>query len=132
LKIAVIWFEFSSAWRFSHWALGKVRRSCGASSGKRTPLGARATYLAGTAIVFTAPTRRRPSSPAFRPLASASPTQIFPIYARLNVGTKVIVLSMDRRADNTDSKWSWLAGAARGRNFKDTKTALVRRNVFVS
>jgi hypothetical protein len=31
---------------------------------------------------------------------------MFPIYARVNVGTKVIVLPMDRRADYTDSKWS--------------------------
>jgi hypothetical protein len=29
---------------------------------------------------------------------------MFPIYARVNVGTKVIAQPMDRRADNTDSK----------------------------
>jgi len=39
----------------------------------------------------------------------------------MRVGTKVIVQPMDRRADNTDSKRSWLAGAARGRNFKTQK-----------
>jgi hypothetical protein len=37
-------------------------------------------------------------------VASASPTQMFPIHARVDVGTKVIVLPMDRRADNADSK----------------------------
>jgi hypothetical protein len=37
-------------------------------------------------------------------VASASPMQTFPIHARVDVGTKVIVLAMDRRADNTDSK----------------------------
>jgi hypothetical protein len=30
--------------------------------------------------------------------------RMFPIHARVNAGTKVIVLAMDRRADNTDSK----------------------------
>jgi len=42
-------------------------------------------------------------------------------HAQVNIGTKVIVQPMDRRADNMGGKRSWLAGAARERNFKTQK-----------
>ena len=60
------------------------------------PLGARAMYLGGTAH------SRHQRAGDHRPLRFV---RLHP-YARVNVGTKVIVQPMDRRADNADSQAS--------------------------
>jgi lipoprotein-anchoring transpeptidase ErfK/SrfK len=75
------------------------------AGGPGNPLGARAMYLGGT--VYRIHGTNAPgtigthvSSGCIR-LTNADVTDL---YSRVNVGTKVIVLPMDRRADNTDGK----------------------------
>ena len=75
------------------------------AGGPGNPLGARAMYLGGT--VYRIHGTNAPqtigthiSSGCIR-LTNEDVTDL---YSRVNVGTKVIVLPMDRRADNTDGK----------------------------
>jgi lipoprotein-anchoring transpeptidase ErfK/SrfK len=77
------------------------------AGGPGNPLGARAMYLGGT--VYRIHGTNAPgtigthvSSGCIR-LTNADVTDL---YSRVNVGTKVIVLPMDRRADNTNGKRS--------------------------
>jgi len=77
------------------------------AGGPGNPLGARAMYLGGT--VYRIHGTNAPgtigthvSSGCIR-LTNADVTDL---YSRVNVGTKVIVLPMDRRADNTGGKRS--------------------------
>jgi lipoprotein-anchoring transpeptidase ErfK/SrfK len=77
------------------------------AGGPGNPLGARAMYIGGT--VYRIHGTNAPgtigthvSSGCIR-LTNADVTDL---YSRVNVGTKVIVLPMDRRADNTNGKRS--------------------------
>ena len=77
------------------------------AGGPGNPLGARAMYLGGTVYRIhgtNAPETigTRVSSGCIR-LTNAD---VSDLYSRVNVGTKVIVLPMDRRADNTSGKRS--------------------------
>jgi lipoprotein-anchoring transpeptidase ErfK/SrfK len=75
------------------------------AGGPGNPLGARAMYLGGT--VYRIHGTNAPetigthvSSGCIRLVNE----DVADLYSRVNVGTKVIVLPMDRRADNTDGK----------------------------
>ena len=77
------------------------------AGGPGNPLGARAMYLGGT--VYRIHGTNAPetigthvSSGCLRLVNE----DVIDLYSRVNVGTKVIVLPMDRRADNTDGKRS--------------------------
>src|SRR5947199_6483216 len=75
------------------------------AGGPGNPLGARAMYLGGTIYRIhgtNAPTNigRRVYSGCIR----LTNGDVADLYSRVNVGTKVIVLPMDRRADNADGK----------------------------
>src|ERR1700731_1686695 len=75
------------------------------AGGPGNPLGARAMYLGGTVYRIHGtndPTTigKHVSSGCIR----LTNEDVSDLYTRVNVGTKVIVLPMDRRADNTDGK----------------------------
>ena len=77
------------------------------AGGPGNPLGARAMYLGGT--VYRIHGTTQPSTIGTHVSSGCirlTNEDVTDLYSRVNVGTKVIVLPMDRRADNTDRKRS--------------------------
>ena len=77
------------------------------AGGPGNPLGARAMYLGGT--VYRIHGTNAPGTIGTRVSSGCirlTNQDVADLYARVTVGTKVIVLPMDRRADNTDRKRS--------------------------
>src|SRR6201987_785413 len=77
------------------------------AGGPGNPLGARAMYLGGTVYRIHGTNAPEP----IRPHLSAGSIRltnqdVSDLFSRVNVGTKVIVLPMDRRADNAGNKRS--------------------------
>src|SRR5947207_9428250 len=75
------------------------------AGGPTNPLGARAMYLGGT--VYRIHGTNAPSTIGTRVSSGCirlTNADVSDLYSRVNVGTKVIVLPMDRRADGFDSK----------------------------
>jgi len=77
------------------------------AGGRGNPLGARAMYLGGTVYRIHGTNAlgtigTRVSSGSIR----LTNQDVSDLYSRVNVGTKVIVLPMDRRADSADGKRS--------------------------
>ncbi len=73
------------------------------AGGPGNPLGARAMYLGGT--VYRIHGTNAPQTIGTRVSSGCirlTNEDVTDLYSRVNVGTKVIVLPMDRRADNTD------------------------------
>jgi lipoprotein-anchoring transpeptidase ErfK/SrfK len=77
------------------------------AGGPGNPLGARAMYLGGT--IYRIHGTNAPGTIGTRVSSGCirlTNEDVADLYSRVNVGTKVIVLPMDRRADNTDGKRS--------------------------
>jgi lipoprotein-anchoring transpeptidase ErfK/SrfK len=77
------------------------------AGGPGNPLGARAMYLGGT--IYRIHGTNAPGTIGTRVSSGClrlTNEDVTDLYSRVNVGTKVIVLPMDRRADNTDGKRS--------------------------
>jgi lipoprotein-anchoring transpeptidase ErfK/SrfK len=77
------------------------------AGGPGNPLGARAMYLGGT--VYRIHGTNAPETIGTHVSSGCirlTNEDVSDLYSRVNVGTKVIVLPMDRRADNTDRKRS--------------------------
>ena len=75
------------------------------AGGPGNPLGARAMYLGGT--VYRIHGTNAPGTIGTHVSSGCirlTNDDVADLYSRVNVGTKVIVLPMDRRADNTDGK----------------------------
>ena len=75
------------------------------AGGPGNPLGARAMYLGGT--VYRIHGTNAPETIGTRVSSGCirlTNQDVADLYSRVNVGTKVVVLPMDRRADNTDGK----------------------------
>jgi len=75
------------------------------AGGPGNPLGARAMYLGGT--VYRIHGTNAPETIGTRVSSGCirlTNGDVADLYSRVNVGTKVIVLPMDRRADNADGK----------------------------
>ena len=75
------------------------------AGGPGNPLGARAMYLGGT--IYRIHGTNAPSTIGQRVSSGCirlTNENVADLYSRVNVGTKVIVLPMDRRADNADGK----------------------------
>ena len=75
------------------------------AGGPGNPLGARAMYLGGT--VYRIHGTNAPGTIGTRVSSGCirlTNDDVTDLYSRVNVGTKVIVLPTDRRADNTDGK----------------------------
>ena len=75
------------------------------ASGPGNPLGARAMYLGGT--VYRIHGTNAPGTIGTHVSSGClrlTNEDVSDLYSRVNVGTKVIVLPMDRRADNSDGK----------------------------
>ena len=75
------------------------------AGGPGNPLGARAMYLGGT--IYRIHGTNAPQSIGTHVSSGCirlTNEDVSDLYSRVNVGTKVIVLPMDRRADNTDRK----------------------------
>jgi lipoprotein-anchoring transpeptidase ErfK/SrfK len=75
------------------------------AGGPGNPLGARAMYLGGT--VYRIHGTNAPKTIGTHVSSGCirlTNEDVADLYSRVNVGTKVIVLPMDRRADNTDGK----------------------------
>jgi lipoprotein-anchoring transpeptidase ErfK/SrfK len=75
------------------------------AGGPGNPLGARAMYLGGT--VYRIHGTNAPGTIGTHVSSGCirlTNEDVSDLYSRVNVGTKVIVLPMDRRADNTDGK----------------------------
>ena len=75
------------------------------AGGPGNPLGARAMYLGGT--VYRIHGTNAPETIGTHVSSGCirlTNEDVADLYSRVNVGTKVIVLPMDRRADNTDGK----------------------------
>jgi lipoprotein-anchoring transpeptidase ErfK/SrfK len=75
------------------------------AGGPGNPLGARAMYLGGT--VYRIHGTNAPGTIGTHVSSGCirlTNEDVSDLYARVNVGTKVIVLSMDRRADNADGR----------------------------
>jgi lipoprotein-anchoring transpeptidase ErfK/SrfK len=75
------------------------------AGGPGNPLGARAMYLGGT--IYRIHGTNAPQTIGTRVSSGCirlTNEDVSDLYSRVNVGTKVIVLPMDRRADNTDGK----------------------------
>jgi lipoprotein-anchoring transpeptidase ErfK/SrfK len=75
------------------------------AGGPGNPLGARAMYLGGT--VYRIHGTNAPQTIGTRVSSGCirlTNEDVSDLYSRVNVGTKVIVLPMDRRADNADGK----------------------------
>ena len=75
------------------------------AGGPGNPLGARAMYLGGT--VYRIHGTNAPETIGTHVSSGCirlTNEDVSDLYSRVNVGTKVIVLPMDRRADNTDGK----------------------------
>jgi lipoprotein-anchoring transpeptidase ErfK/SrfK len=75
------------------------------AGGPGNPLGARAMYLGGT--VYRIHGTNAPETIGTHVSSGCirlTNENVSDLYSRVNVGTKVIVLPMDRRADNTDGK----------------------------
>jgi lipoprotein-anchoring transpeptidase ErfK/SrfK len=75
------------------------------AGGPGNPLGARAMYLGGT--VYRIHGTNAPGTIGTRVSSGCirlTNEDVSDLYSRVNVGTKVIVLPMDRRADNTNGK----------------------------
>jgi lipoprotein-anchoring transpeptidase ErfK/SrfK len=75
------------------------------AGGPGNPLGARAMYLGGT--VYRIHGTNAPGTIGTHVSSGCirlTNEDVADLYSRVNVGTKVIVLPMDRRADNTDGK----------------------------
>jgi lipoprotein-anchoring transpeptidase ErfK/SrfK len=75
------------------------------AGGPGNPLGARAMYLGGT--VYRIHGTNAPSTIGTHVSSGCirlTNEDVSDLYSRVNVGTKVIVLPMDRRADNTDGR----------------------------
>jgi lipoprotein-anchoring transpeptidase ErfK/SrfK len=75
------------------------------AGGPGNPLGARAMYLGGT--VYRIHGTNAPETIGTRVSSGCirlTNEDVSDLYSRVNVGTKVIVLPMDRRADNTGGK----------------------------
>jgi len=75
------------------------------AGGPGNPLGARAMYLGGT--IYRIHGTNAPGTIGTRVSSGClrlTNEDVIDLYSRVNVGTKVIVLPMDRRADNTDGK----------------------------
>jgi lipoprotein-anchoring transpeptidase ErfK/SrfK len=75
------------------------------AGGPGNPLGARAMYLGGT--VYRIHGTNAPETIGSHVSSGCirlTNEDVADLYSRVNVGTKVIVLPMDRRADNTDGK----------------------------
>ena len=75
------------------------------AGGPGNPLGARAMYLGGT--VYRIHGTNAPETIGTRVSSGCirlTNGDVSDLYSRVNVGTKVIVLPMDRRADNADGK----------------------------
>jgi lipoprotein-anchoring transpeptidase ErfK/SrfK len=75
------------------------------AGGPGNPLGARAMYLGGT--VYRIHGTNAPATIGTHVSSGCirlTNEDVSDLYSRVNVGTKVIVLPMDRRADNTDGK----------------------------
>jgi lipoprotein-anchoring transpeptidase ErfK/SrfK len=75
------------------------------AGGPGNPLGARAMYLGGT--VYRIHGTNAPATIGTRVSSGCirlTNQDVSDLYSRVNVGTKVIVLPMDRRADNRDDK----------------------------
>ena len=73
--------------------------------GPGNPLGARAMYLGGT--IYRIHGTNAPGTIGTRVSSGClrlTNEDVIDLYSRVRVGTKVIVLPMDRRADNTDGK----------------------------
>ncbi|HXQ07801.1 MAG TPA: L,D-transpeptidase, partial [Bradyrhizobium sp.] len=82
------------------------------AGGPGNPLGARAMYLGGT--VYRIHGTNAPETIGTQVSSGCirlTNEDVSDLYARVNVGTKVVVRPMDRRADNADGKRSWLADA---------------------
>jgi lipoprotein-anchoring transpeptidase ErfK/SrfK len=77
------------------------------AGGPGNPLGARAMYLGGT--IYRIHGTNAPGTIGTRVSSGCirlTNEDVADLYSRVNVGTKVIVLPMDRRADNTGDKRS--------------------------
>jgi lipoprotein-anchoring transpeptidase ErfK/SrfK len=75
------------------------------AGGPGNPLGARAMYLGGT--IYRIHGTNAPGTIGTRVSSGCirlTNEDVSDLYSRVNVGTKVIVLPMDRRADNADRK----------------------------
>ena len=75
------------------------------AGGPGNPLGARAMYLGGT--VYRIHGTNAPGTIGTHVSSGCirlTNEDVADLYSRVNVGTRVIVLSMERRADNTDGK----------------------------
>jgi len=75
------------------------------AGGPGNPLGARAMYLGGT--IYRIHGTNAPGTIGTRVSSGClrlTNEDVTDLYSRVNVGTKVIVLPMDRRADNSDGK----------------------------
>ena len=75
------------------------------AGGPGNPLGARAMYLGGT--IYRIHGTNAPGTIGTRVSSGClrlTNQDVIDLYSRVNVGTKVIVLPMDRRADNSDGK----------------------------
>jgi lipoprotein-anchoring transpeptidase ErfK/SrfK len=75
------------------------------AGGPGNPLGARAMYLGGT--VYRIHGTNAPATIGTHVSSGCirlTNEDVSDLYSRVNVGTRVIVLPMDRRADNTDGK----------------------------
>ncbi len=75
------------------------------AGGPGNPLGARAMYLGGT--IYRIHGTNAPGTIGTRVSSGCirlTNEDVSDLYSRVNVGTKVIVLPMDRRADNADGK----------------------------
>ena len=75
------------------------------AGGPGNPLGARAMYLGGT--VYRIHGTNAPETIGTRVSSGCirlTNEDVSDLYSRVNIGTKVIVMPMDRRADNSDGK----------------------------
>ncbi len=75
------------------------------AGGPGNPLGARAMYLGGT--IYRIHGTNAPETIGTRVSSGCirlTNEDVADLYSRVNVGTKVIVLPIDRRADNADRK----------------------------
>jgi lipoprotein-anchoring transpeptidase ErfK/SrfK len=75
------------------------------AGGPGNPLGARAMYLGGT--VYRIHGTNAPETIGSKVSSGCirlTNEDVADLYSRVNVGTRVIVLPMDRRADNADGK----------------------------
>jgi lipoprotein-anchoring transpeptidase ErfK/SrfK len=75
------------------------------AGGPGNPLGARAMYLGGT--VYRIHGTNAPETIGTQVSSGCirlTNEDVADLYSRVNVGTRVIVLPMDRRADNADGK----------------------------